>query len=205
MIVTKLLIGFLLVTLYGTAKAQEDDAAGYKITMEMTATDLGAVITEVETKYNAATWDIFTRQIGANTSILMNQYIKSFPKYHLSEFNYTQNVNERSNKTRFKIEGMLNINKDGKWEADLDKKNPEVTKVSNTELLLVEEGTILKIHLPAGTNDAKVEKDSFGEAFLTFSPHLSSSSGNIMRYLGILVALAGGLLLFKNIWDAKKA
>ena len=181
----------------------QENTAGYKTSVDMTVDNVGSVICEYNTKYNAAYWDNFTKTIGTNTSILMNNLIKLFPKYHLSEFNYSQDANERSNKVKFKIDGMMNINKNGKWEADLEKKNPDITKLSDKEFLLIEEGATLKIHLPPGTDDAKVEKNSFGKALLTYSPNTSSGMGNIFRYSGILIALAGAWLLFKNRKGAK--
>lgn len=198
--IIKLLIVFIAI--HNAAQAQENPA-GYKTSVDMTVDNAGAIICEYSTKYSAANWDNFNRQIGNNTSILMNNFIKIFPKYHLSEFNYSQDANERTNKVKFKIDGMMNINKNGKWEADLEKKNPDITKVSDKEFLLIEEGTTLKIHLPPGTDDAKVEKNSFGKALLTYSPNTSSGMGNIFRYSGILIALAGAWLLFKNRKGAK--
>ena len=201
-IIIKLLVVLVFITINNSVQAQESPA-GYKTTVDMTVDNVGAVICEYNTKYNATSWDNFTKSVGSNTSILMNNLIKIFPKYHLSEFNYSQDANERSNKVKFKIDGMMNINKDGKWEADLEKKNPDITKVSDKEFLLIEEGTTLKIHLPSGTDDAKVEKNSFGKALLTYSPSTSGGMGNILRYLGILVVLAGGWLLFKNMQGTK--
>jgi hypothetical protein len=196
-ITVKTLVSFILITCGTISSAQ------VKTSIEMTADNVGAIICEYNTKYNAAYWDNFTKTIGNNTSIIMNNLKKVFPKYHLSDFNYSQNQNEQSNKVTFKIEGMMGINKAGKWEADLDKTNPDITKVSDKEYLLVEEGAILKLHLPSGTDDAKVEKNSFNKAILTYSPSSVGGSGKIMRYAGILLALAGVFLLFKNRQRAK--
>lgn len=191
-ITVKILASFILIMCSTISWAQ------VKTSIEMTVDNVGAVICEYSTKYSAAYWDNFTKTVGNNTSIIMNGLIKVFPKYHLSDFNYSQDQNERSNKVKFKIEGMMGINKDGKWEADLDRTNPDITKISEKEFLLIEEGVTLKIHLPSGTDDAKVEKNSFNKAILTYSPGSVGGSGNIMRYAGILLALAGGFLFFKN-------
>jgi hypothetical protein len=196
-ITVKTIVSFILITCGTISSAQ------VKTSMEMTVDNVGAIVCEYTTKYSAAYWDNFTKTVGSNTSIIMNGLVKVFPKYHLSDFSYSQDQNERSNKVKFKIEGMIGINKQGKWEGDLDKTNPDITKVSDKEYLVVEEGAILKIHLPSGTDDAKVEKNSFNKAILTYSPSSVGGSGKIMRYAGILLALAGGFLLFKSRQRAK--
>ncbi len=190
----------LLILIVNTfiVEAQENQR-GFKTTMDITIDNVGSGIIEVTNKYNAAYWDYFTKSVGNNTSIINNQLKKTFPKYHLSDFSHSQNANERSNTVKFKIDGMMNINKNGKWEADLERKDPDITKVSNTEFLLIDEGESLKIHLPSGTSDAKVEKNSFGKAILTYTPATGTGlMGNILRYLGIAIGLVGIWLLIKN-------
>jgi hypothetical protein len=171
---------------------------GMKTSIDMTMDNVGSVTCEYSTKYNAIYWDNFTRTIGNNTSILKNMLIRTFPKYQLAEFNYSQDAGERTNKIKFKMNGMLTINKDGKWEADLEKKNPDISKISDRDFLLIHEGVTMKIHLPPGTDDAKVEKNSFGKAILTYSADEGGGSGKIMMILGIIVSLAGVWLLIKG-------
>ncbi len=184
-------------------RAQE--SPGYKTSVDITVDDVGTATCEFNTKYSAYNWDVFTRTIGPNTSILMNQLIKEFPKYHLTEFTYNQEANARTNQIKFKINGMMYINKNSKWQADLDQKNPDITKISGKEYLLIEEGNTMKIHLPDGTDDSKIEKDSFGKAVLTYSTNEAGMGGSILRYAGILLALAGGWLLFKAMSGNKKS
>ena len=164
----------------------------------MTINESGAVICDITYKYNAALWDTWTKIVGSNTSIINNQLRKMFPKYHLSDFKHSQDANERSNTIKFKIDGMMNINKSGKWEAELDKKDPNITKVSNTEWLLVEGGETLKIHLPSGTKNSKVEKNNFGKAVLTYPVSTGGTMNAVLRYGGILIALAGVALFIRN-------
>jgi hypothetical protein len=178
-----------------SAAAQDQ---GFKTTLDFTIEKNGGAICEVTNKYTASYWDYWTKAVGNNTSIINNEMKKIFPKYHLSDFNHSQNANERSNTVKFRIDGMMNINKNGKWEADLGSKDPNITKVSNTEFLLIEGTQTMKIHLPSGTSDAKVEKDSFGKAMLTFSPSGGGGMGNITRYAGIALALAGIFLFIRN-------
>ncbi|MBI1341704.1 MAG: hypothetical protein GC171_02085 [Terrimonas sp.] len=192
------LLIFVLITVHTGMVMGQDDSRGFKTTMDLSINDVGSVICEVSNKYNASYWDYFTKTVGNNTSIINNQLKKLFPKYYLSDFNHSQDANERSNTVKFKIEGMMNINKNGKWEADLERKDPNITKISDKEFMLIEEGESMKIHLPSGTHDAKVEKNSFGKAILTYTPHTGGGMGTVLRFLGIAVALAGVGLLFMN-------
>ena len=171
---------------------------GIKTTIDITVDNKGGAICQYSSKYNAAMWDNFQQTTGKNTSILKNQLIRAFPKEVLSNFNYTQDDNERTNKVTFKIDGMMSINKNGKWTADLDQKDPDITKVSETEFLLMQDGNTLKIHLPAGTTGAKVEKDSFGKAQLTYPATEGGMMGNIFLYIGIAAILGGSFLVYRN-------
>lgn len=196
------LIILSLALLPGNLIAQ-DNTPGFKTTLDMTMNESGSVICEVTNKYTASYWDWWTKAIGSNTSIINNQLKKLFPKYHLTDFKHSQDPNERTNTVKFKIDGMMNINKNGKWQADLDQKDPNITKVSNKEWLLVDEGETLKLHLPAGTNDSKLEKNSFGKAILTYSPTSGGGMGAIMKYAGIFIALIGIGLLIRNLMSKK--
>src|SRR6185503_8566713 len=68
----------------------------------------------------------------------------------------------------------------------------------NTEWLLVEGGETLKIHLPSGTKNSKVEKNSFGKAMLTYPVSTGGAMTAALRYGGILIALAGVALFIRN-------
>ena len=97
----------------------------------------------------------------------------------------------------------MNVDKNGKWSTDLDQKNPDITKLSDKDFLLIEEGNSLKVHLPEGTTDAKIEKNSFGKAILTYPADLSGPMGNWPLYLGLGMLVAGGFLLFRNMQKQK--
>ncbi len=178
-----------------TAIAQE---YSYKTAVDVSVDNVGTATCEYKTKYTAAYWDLFTKTIGTNTSILKNNLIRMFPKQLLSDFKYSQEADEKTNTVTFKVNGMMKLDDDGKWEADLEKKDPDITKISNTEFLLIEDGNTMKIHLPPGTTDAKVEKNSFGKAMLTYSAKQGGMMGWLMMGAGILCILGGGFLMYKN-------
>ena len=180
-----------------TIKAQ--DGVPVKITTDITIDKVGNAVCEFKTKYNAIYWDNFLKTVGGNTSILKNQLIKAFPKYELRDFKYSQDADDRTNSITFKMLGVMSVDKNGKWTTDLDQKNPDITKLSDKDFLLIEDGNSMKIHLPEGTADAKIEKDTFGQAVLTYPADLSGPMGNWPLYLGLGMLVAGIFLLFRNM------
>jgi len=174
---------------------------GYKINIEMTTDEKGDALVDVTIKYNAQNWDAVKQTHGADASVLKNIWRKEFPKYELTDFDIKTDDGERTSMSKFKILGMLKVDEDGKWIAALDQKSPDITKISDNQFLLVDESTAqtLKITLPKSASNAKVEKDSFGKAILTYTAPVSGGgAGNIIKYLGFLVAAGGVFLFFKN-------
>lgn len=186
-----------------SSNAQE--VKGLKQVFDMTIDPIGAATIEVSMKLNAAQWDGFKRNIGSNTSILKRGMETALPKYFLTDFNYSEDAMDRSYKIKFKTAGLVSINKNGKWEGKLETKDPDVTKLSDREFVItgdmLSDGMLIqqvqKIHLPPGAQDAKVEKDSFGKAIITYSTSASSSS-RLSLIGGIILIIAGGGLFFFN-------
>jgi hypothetical protein len=194
---TALLLMFFLIS---NVYAQEMKK-GYKQNIEMTADEKGDVIVASSIKYNAQTWDAVKQMHMTDASVMKNMLKKAFPKYQLSDFDIKNDDMERATNARFKLLGSLKIDDNGKWIAELDSKNPDITKISDNQFLLVDEESAqtLKINLPKSASNAKVEKDNFGKAILTYTAPISGGgAGNIIKYLGFLVAAAGGFLFFKN-------
>ncbi len=179
------------------AKAQIDN--GIKTNIDIDIDSKGSATCTYTNKYNASTWDFFQKSVGNNTSILKNTMIRNFPTYVLSDFEYDQDLDDRTNKISFKIEGFMDVDANGDWKADLEAKDPDINKLTDKDFLLTtKEGVTMKLHLPEGTTDAKVEKDSFGNAFLTFPADMGGPMGNIPLIGGILLLGAGGFLLYRN-------
>lgn len=174
---------------------------GYKINMEMTADEKGDASIIITAKYNAQLWDAIKQNHGSDPSVLKNIWKKQFPKYQLTEFSFPNADIDQTITSKFKILGMLKVDADGKWVAELDQKDPNITKLTENSFMLIDEATALnlKINLPASASDAKVEKDSFGKAVLTYNAPVSGGGiGNIIKYLGFLVAAGGIFLFFKG-------
>ena len=181
-----------------TAQAQDK---GYKINMEMTVDEKGDAALDVSIKYNAQLWDVIKQNHNADASVLKNTWKRQFPKYQLTEFDIKNNEMEKTVISKFKILGMMKLDDNGKWIASLDQKDPNITKISDNQFLLVDEATAmtLKLNLPKGASNAKIEKDTFGKSNLTYTAPVSGGgAGNIIKYLGFLVAAGGIFLFFKG-------
>ena len=178
----------------------QEQTKGYKETMEMKTEENGDVFVTSVIKFNAATWDFVKQRHGNDPSVLKNELKKRFPKNLLNNFDIKNDDMERTSTIKFTIFGLLKLNENGKWTAELDSKNPDITKLTDNQFLLVDEGSAQtsKIILPTSASDAKVEKDAFGKAVLTYTAPVSGGGGNIIKYLGFLVAAGGLFLLFKN-------
>jgi hypothetical protein len=182
------------------AKAQES-SKGYKENIEMNADEKGDITVISNIKYNASTWDYIKQQHGTDPSVIKNNMKRAFPKYEVTEFDIKNDDMERTTTIKFKILGSLKVDANGKWMADLESKNPDITKISETQFLMVDEGSAQtsKINLPKSASGAKIEKDSFGKAVLTYTAPVSGGGlGNMIKYLGFLVIAAGGFLFYKG-------
>jgi hypothetical protein len=194
------ILAFALCFLVITGISQELPK-GYKVTMEMNADEKGDIVVNATTKYNAQYWDYVKQIKGIEPSVMKNNLKKQFPKYQLTDFDIKSDDMERTSNVKFKILGSLKLKGNGKWVADLETKNPDITKVSGNQFLLVDEATAqtIKIILPGSASGAKIEKDAFGKAILTYTAPVSGGGfGNILKYLGFLVAAGGVFLFFKN-------
>ena len=117
---------------------------------------------------------------------------------------------DRTYKMKFKVLGLCTTSKNGQWEAKLNSKNPDITKLSDREFIVTEEmmsgGGVIrqtqKIHLSSNASGAKVEKDSFGNALLTYKTGIGLLP-RIINITGILLALAGCWIFYRNQTEKK--
>lgn len=201
----KLLFCFCCLPFFFNGKAQEV-VQGLKQTIDFTLDDVGNATVVVSMKLNASQWDMFKRNMGGNTSLIKRQMERALPKYYLSDFNYSEAGMDRAYKVTFKALGICTMNRNGVWEAKLDTKNPDITKLSDREFVINEDimvnGALVqqtqKIHLPSSASNAKVEKDSFGKAVLTYTTGTSLAS-KALTVLGVLLILGGCWLYYNNL------
>ncbi len=194
---------FVLSLFINITSAQENNS-GIKTTTDITIDEVGDATLEFNSKYTSMAWDNFTRSIGTNTSILKDNLQKSMPKYIFENFEYTQQPNDKTNKQKVKVIGMMSVSEDGKWYTDLDSKNPEITKLNDEEYILVSEGSSMKIHLPPGTKNSKVEKDNFNKAILTYPVNEKGGMGLWLMITGFAIMLFGAFLLYKKLKEPQK-
>lgn len=195
---------FLAAFSFLVVQAQEE-VKGMKQKLEMNLDELGNASVAVTMKLNASQWDGFRRTIGNNPSYLKREMIKSMPKYYLSDFKYEEDQMERSYTFSMKALAVAKMDKNGKWKAELESKDPDIMKVNDrqyrlnanylTNGVLIEQSTL--VSLPSGASSAKVEKDSFGKAILTYKTGSGMMSW-IIKIIGGILILAGGALLFMN-------
>lgn len=200
----------IIISCFFTFSIIAQEVKGIKQIFDVSVDKLGNAIIEVSMKLNASQWDMFKRNIGNNSSILKREIEKALPKYYLTDFHYEENAMDRSYKIKFKALGLCSINNDGKWESKLETKDPDITKLSDREFVmnmdLMSNGMLIqqtqKIHLPENASDAKIEKDSFGKAVMTYSGGSGIFSG-FSLYAGIGLILAGIALFVRNMQSSK--
>jgi hypothetical protein len=201
----------IAVLFFSIAIPAQQTVQGLKQKLDFTVDGLGNANIEVTMKLNAAQWEGFKRTMGNNTSIIKRELEKSLPKFYLTDFNYSEDQMERSYTVKMKALGMCMINRKGNWEAKLDMKNPDITKLADREFLMNQDmmssGLLiqqtLKIHLPSGASDSKVEKDSFGNAVLTYSTGMGWGH-KLVNYGGIVLIAAGTGIFMRRV-KSKKA
>ncbi len=184
---------------------------GLKQVFDVKMDDKGNAEVEVTMKLNASQWENYKRSpLSNNNSILKKEMERALPKYYLSDFKYSEEPMERTYKIGFDILGLSTLGKGGKWQSKLETKNPDVTKLSDREFVITQNMTTnglfinqtQKIHLPSNANNAKIEKDSFGNSLMTYSTTIGLMS-RILTYAGVLLALAGAWLVYRNSQKSK--
>ena len=194
-----------VVILSFNARAQEA-LKGQKQVLDFTIDELGNATVAVTMKLTAGDWGAFKANIGGNTYSLKRGMEDALPKYFLTNFNYSEEPMERTYTMKFDVKGFGTNDKNGKWTAKLDSKDPNITKLGDREYLvnedmLTDNGVFLqqtqKIHLPARASNSKIEKDSFDKAILTYTIG-TPIKHTIISVLGILMILGGGFFFYKN-------
>ena len=202
----KTLLCFISILLFQYNSSAQQIVEGLKQIFDVTMDDKGNATVEVSMKLNASQWDNYKKSAASNNnSILKKGMERALPKYYLTDFKYSEDQMERSYKVAFNVLGFGTLGKGGKWETKLETKNPDVTKLSDREFVLTQNMTTnrlfinqtQKIHLPSNANNAKIEKNSFGKAVMTYSTSIGLMP-RLITYGGILLILAGGWMIFRN-------
>ena len=203
--ISKLFFAFLTIFIFTFSASAQEELKGLKQLFDITIDPLGNANVAVSMKLNASQWDAFKSNVGNNTSTLKRGMEDALPKYFLANFNYTEDQMQRTYTMKFDVKGFCTNDKNGKWTSKLDSKDPDITKLSDREFVLaqniVSDGILLqqtqKIHLPSSASNAKIEKDSFGKALLTYTIG-TPLKHTIITVLGVLLILGGGFFFYKN-------
>ena len=179
---------------------------GMKVNIDVNVDPLGDANIKMEMKFNAQLWDEYKRSGSDNAAVLKQQTIRSFPKFVVEDFDVKFNEMDRMATLTYKVPGLASQNEKGKWQSSFDSKDPDVTKLSDRNFLLVDPEThqSLKINLPENAKNAKIDKDSFGNAVLSYDANVPGGAfSNIIKYLGFLLIGVGIFLLYKNLSAGK--
>jgi hypothetical protein len=191
-----------LFTLFVCVNIRAQEIKPLKVNLQFTLDEFGNGKVIFSSKLNASQWDNFKRSMGNNQSLLKRELERALPGYFLSDFEYKEDAMDRSYSLSFNAYGISTVNSAGKWVINLDAKNPDVTKVSDYEYMMISESssggqliqTTQKLIFPGSASNIKQEKNSFGKAIFTFDMSGSSTTGNALQYGGIGLMLVAVFL-----------
>lgn len=201
-IIFRISILFITIAFINLHALGQEQIKGTKQKMEIKLDELGNASVSVTMKLNASQWDMFKRSLGNNTSNLKRQVEKSMPKFFLTDFKYNEDQMERTYTLDMKALAVASVDKNGKWKAELDSKDPDIMKINEHQYKLdanyAMNGGLIEqtqqIYLPGNAKNGKIEKDSFGKAVLTYQTGAGFTS-LAFTIVGIL-AIISGLSLF---------
>lgn len=199
----RICILFVMLAQINYSSFGQEQIKGTKQKLDITLDDLGNAHIAVTMKLNASQWDMFKKSLGNNTANLKREMVKGMPKFYLTDFKYNEDQMERSYTLEMRALAVASVDKNGKWKADLDAKDPDIMKVNDQQFKLdanyISGGSLIEqvqqIYLPGNATNAKVEKDSFGKAVLTYKVG-SGFMNIIITGIGILFILAGVVLFY---------
>jgi hypothetical protein len=178
-----------------------------KLNVKFTITPLGDAHIDVSKTMDALHWDNYKQMIGSNPDIWKRQMERYFPGYFLQNFNYKEDVMNRSWTLSFDALGFSKVNSKGKWQIDLNSKNPDVTKLSDRNFVVNTNATngyaisqeIDNVTFPDAAYNVIQDKDAEGKALFTYEISSIGSGGYtgwISLIFGFLLLVAGAVLFF---------
>lgn len=203
---TLILILMLLLLMVIPMQAQQE-IKGMKQRIDFKFDELGDAEVTFTMKLNASQWDNFKKTIGNNQAYLKRMMVKGLPKYFLTDFHYEEEPMDRSYSFTMKAYAVAQVNEKGKWTAELDSKDPDITKLNELnyrlDVNMVSNGMFIdqvqNLQLPKKAKSAKLEKDSFGKAVLTYQLKNKSRGMNMFSILGFACMLAGAIYFVFNL------
>ncbi|HCF62964.1 MAG TPA: hypothetical protein PLE75_08340 [Ferruginibacter sp.] len=191
-------IAIILFAVFSLSISNAQNVPTLKQSIELKIDELGNATMSVSMKMTASQWDYFKKTTALNLSSFKRTMEMEMPKYYLTDFKVDQDEMERTVKVHIKALGVVTLDKNGKWIAELETKDPDISKLTDRTFLmtstLVTNGGLIeqtqKIFLPDNAKNGKIEKDSFGKAVLTYKTGGSFLS-TLPTILGVILILAG--------------
>ena len=174
--------------------------------IEMILDEIGNAKLNISMTMNASQWQQWNGTYGSNPSALKRDMERSMPAFIVDNFKLEKDDKNRSFNLSLNAYGVCKIDKRGRWIMDTDKKNVQLTELTDRKYMIVASpqefgGTLQQttiIEFPDTANTIKVDKDSFGKTIFEFKMDNPSSSFNIMRWSGLLLMIVGGGWFGKN-------
>ncbi|MEM5564061.1 hypothetical protein WNY78_03045 [Psychroserpens sp. AS72] len=174
--------------------------------IEMKLDEIGNATLNISSTMNASQWQQWNGTYGSNPSALKRDMERSMPAFIVDDFKLEKDDMNRSFNLSLKAFGVCKIDKRGRWIMDTDKKEVQLTELSDRKYMIVasppEFGGNLQqttiIEFPETANNIKVDKDSFGKTIFEFKMDNPSSSFNLLRWSGLALMIVGGGWLGKN-------
>jgi hypothetical protein len=174
--------------------------------IEMVLDEIGNAKLNISMTMNATQWQQWNGTYGSNPSALKRDIERSMPAFIVDDFKLEKDDMNRSFNLSLNAYGVCKIDKRGRWIMDTDKKEVQLTELSDLKYMIVasppEFGGNLQqttiIEFPETANNIKVDKDSFGKTIFEFKMDNPSSSFNLLRWSGLAFMIIGGGWLGKN-------
>lgn len=191
---------FIMISI--TALAQQSNQK-----IEMILDEIGNAKLNISMTMNASQWQQWNGTYGSNASALKRDIERSMPAFILDDFKLEKDEMDRSFNLSLNAYGVCEIDKRGRWIMDTDKKNVQLTELTERKYMIVTSppefgGTLQQttiIEFPETANNIKVDKDSFGKTIFKFKMDNPSSSFSILRWSGLLLMIGGGSWFGKNV------
>ena len=174
--------------------------------IEMVLDEIGNAKLNISMTMNAAQWQQWNGTYGSNPSALKRDLERSMPAFIVDDFKLEKDDMNRSFNLSLNAYGVCKIDKRGRWIMDTDKKDVQLTELTDRKYMIVASppefgGTLQQttiIDFPDTANNIKVDEDSFGKTIFEFKMDNPSSSFNLMRWSGLLLIIVGGGWFGKN-------
>ncbi len=175
--------------------------------IEMKIDAIGNAKLNISMTMTAQQWQTWNANYGNNPSALKRDMERAMPAYFVDDFKLEKDDMNRSFNLSLNAYGVCEINKRGKWIANTDQKNAQLTELTDHKYMLVSSplefgGTIQQtfiIEFPEEAKNIKIEKDAYSNTLFEFKMDNPSSNFNLMRWSGLLLLIVGGAWTGKSL------